>query len=379
MTELHLPLPEPEPPPETLPGQAPRIASPPKPPAPEPPAAPPVEPPPGIGPVALSPAEPEALPGIDWLALLLFIIGFILAAVAFTDFLNWLLRKLASLIPGNRKAPQLDTTSVTQKLSNSLGQAQAKLDNTMGVSFTKLGTLYIRAARAMVQQAQVSQIMARHIARLEGHATLQDHNARVTAHQGALTRTALQHTETRLASVAAETATRERAQEAQIIALTEHLTRVIEPELARLRSRIPPLEKRSTTAWDLLQQHDELLGIGAMTATVGVAMRYLGAEWTQCENNQNVGKAICATNPNTLEKLLKGSLDLLGIIEVCSIVRILAAAGRNDLITGALGVFSSGIEDLLKCTGATLAPPLNTPQARLAPSSPWAALAPVTL
>jgi hypothetical protein len=116
-----------------------------------------------------------------------------------------------------------------------------------------------------------------------------------------------------------------------------------------------------------------------MTGTVAVAMGRLGAGWTRCETNQTIGKALCGSNPDNIRKLLRDGLGILGIVEVCSLLKLIAAAGRNPIITGSLGLLSTGIEDLLKCTGASLAPPLETPQAALAPPSKWALLAPVTL
>jgi hypothetical protein len=60
-------------------------------------------------------------------------------------------------------------------------------------------------------------------------------------------------------------------------------------------------------------------------------------------------------------------------------VGLLARAVDNPVIIDGLGLFSIGVEDLLKCSGATRADPLDTPQAVLAPPMAWARLAPVTL
>jgi hypothetical protein len=116
-----------------------------------------------------------------------------------------------------------------------------------------------------------------------------------------------------------------------------------------------------------------------MTGTVAAAMARLGSTWTQCDNNQALGKAICQANPGNLRNLLKGLMPLIDIAALCGLVGVIAETGKSSVVQGLLGLFSEGVEGLLACTGATIAPPLPIAVPVLPPLTGWASLTPANV
>lgn len=350
------------------PKPAPLIGTP-APPKPAPPVAPTENPSEGNG---------GGLADLPILALLIIALALALIASYFTDFLNWLLRTALGPFGSKGGPKQLDPIATTQALSNAMGRAVSGIDKQMGVHFTRLAQTTGMLGATLTAIGELIYKLAGAISGLE-------HNTTGVRQAQAQMRAAVRKVEQLERGAAQRIAADERAAAAkhhalgqQIQELQHHVTHVLEPELEALRGRIPKLERGATVAWSEIKKHEELLGLGAFTAATAVAMGRLGAGWTRCETTQTIGRELCRSNPDTFRRLLRDGLGLLGIVELCASVKLIAAAGQNPVLIEGLGLFSVGVEDLLKCTGATRPPPLKIPPPSLGPVQRYAALAPVT-
>jgi hypothetical protein len=124
---------------------------------------------------------------------------------------------------------------------------------------------------------------------------------------------------------------------------------VLDPTVEELRERTKAIEDGFTHAWDLLKEHSEALGIGALTSTVAVALEQLGADWIRCGGTGAVGRALCGLGPAILEDLLAGALDIAGLYELCNIVTLLTDAASGGEVQSVLGEIVDGIDDLTRC------------------------------
>lgn len=359
------------------------IPTPPHPPVPEPPVVPgPPAPEPPAPPAPLPVPEPdlgEGLPDSGLLALLLVALGLAALAKALSDFFNWLTRKTLGRLWRSAGSPTLTPEDVAQPLTNAVGQQLAGVDAQLGVSFTKLAQLVTQAGSWIKTEAQLVWTLANRQAGVEGAVSAATARTNALSHSTAAAAATASAAATAAASAKTAAATAEQGLQGEIHALTTHITTVIEPELDQLRHAIPELHKGVATVWDEVTKHSEALGIAGLTAGVLTALGRVGAGWIECDSTSAVGTAICGTPANIWRKLLHGALDILGIAELCTMVGLIAEAGRNPVILDALGAFSSGVEDLAKCTGATMHGPLVAYHAALAPPAAWAALAPASV
>jgi hypothetical protein len=338
----------------------------------------------GTPPLSLKPAFPEpeapdttATPDIIKLAILILCLALVAFAKTITDWLNWLFRTMLGPLWPKANSPQLSPQLGTQAISNFLGTSLLKIDSELGVNFVRIAETNNMLGQAVLGAAVGLQTAAVKLARLEGNA------AGVQSAQAALkqsqrqTRADLHRTNVQLQAQAQAQTAANHALQTKVDTLTHHIHHVLEPELDGLRAAIPSLERGTAVLEDQVKQHSEALGLAAMTGTVAVAMGRLGAGWTRCETNRNLGEALCGSSNGAVKNLLRDLLPLIDIAALCGFVRLISSMGKNPVLLDALGVFSIGVEDLLRCTGATEAPPLPVPALTLAPPQPWATLAPV--
>ena len=338
-----------------------------------------VNPPATLRPTFPEPEAPDttAAPELSKLALLLLVLALVAIAKAFTDLLNWLFRTMLGPLWPKANSPQLSTKLGTQAISSYLGSFAQGVDSELGVNFARMAETNNMLGQAILSAAVGVQTAAVKLARLEGNA------AGVQSAQAALkqaqrqTRADLHRTNTQLQAQAQAQTAANHDLPTRVDALTHHIHHVLEPELDGLRAAIPTLEKGVAVVGDQVAQHSEALGLAAMTGTVAVAMGRLGAGWTRCETNRNLGEALCGSSNGQVKNLLRDLLPLIDIAALCGFVRLISAMGKNPVLLDALGVFSIGVEDLLKCTGATRAKPFPFVTEALAPPQPWANLAPV--
>jgi len=75
-------------------------------------------------------------------------------------------------------------------------------------------------------------------------------------------------------------------------------------ELPNLRAKVKELTDGLTNAWKQIRAHSHLLGVGALTTAVAIALGRLDASWTRCRNWKRIGREVCAANPNDITGLL---------------------------------------------------------------------------
>jgi hypothetical protein len=350
----------------TLTVPLPLIHEPPPPPTVEPPVTEPIPAPPGV---------PEALPDIVSLAGLLAALGLILLISALTDWLNWLIRFMFGPLWRKVGSPTLTNKTLAQPLSNALGKAYAKIDADIGLSFYKLAGLTARASSAIVAGEQAAYVAATRLAALTGATRAHALNTGTALQQARQAAQAASQALT--ATAAAQAGAKQRAQglDARLTALETHVTTLIEPELEGLRHLIPELEHGVTTAWDVLKQHGEALGIAALTASTATALARLGAGWVACEGGQVLGEAACRTGPNKLKSLLEGLFDIAALLDLCQLVSLIATAAESPEVTAVFTALTGGIQDLIDCRGIVVKTGLpRTRYVALPPVGSYAAL-----
>lgn len=306
----------------------------------------------------LTPQEPEAEPNaggltdLPILAILLIALALALIASYFTDFLNWLFRTVLGPFSGGRATKTLDPTVTTQALSNAMGRAVAGIDKQMGVSFTKLSQTTGRLASTLTAIGEAIYQLAGAISGIEHNTTgIRQGQAAIRADVRRIDRAA-DRAEATIQAVQKHEAADSHAVHAQLTQLQHHVSHVIEPELDALRGRIPKLERGATVAWDEIKKHDELLGIGAMTGTVALALGRLGGSWIRCETNQELGKANCRSGNNDLiRKLLAGTIDVLALSDICDLSAAMVATAQT--LRPGLEAFVSAENALIGCHGNT--------------------------
>lgn len=346
------------------------------PPAPVPPPEP--APPPEPVPVPEPVGPLGGLPDLGWLAILLVLLGLIGLAAALVEFFNWLLRAALRPIPGGSKVSTFTTTILAQPLSNALGNAYTGIDSQIGLSFTTMGQTANRVGLAILANEQAAYIAAVKLAALAGNTT-GIHTKAVAALQRSRQAQITASEATRKTTVETQRAvTIERGSATKANEQQQHITHLIEPELDSLRHRIHQLERGATTTWGEVLKHEELLGIGAMTATTAVALGRLGADWTMCEANKILGKANCGNGANNLKRLLEGLIDIAGLLALCPLTELLYATAESAPVQDALKAVVEGGEALLHCRGiATYTPPAVAAPSLSPTVFPYAALAPV--
>lgn len=263
------------------------------------------EPEPGpVGPTLVPPVTPGPAADISKLALWLIILGLIAAAAALIQAFNNLFKWFLGPLFKRAGSPTLSAQQFTQTLSNALGASYQSIDADVAMILQRLNDTAGRSATVAVATAGLALQIAERVGRLEGHSTGQDQQQAKTATQAAQ---AAQ--EAALAAQAAKTLSKGTAAalgalRASQSAETTHVTHLIEPEIDGLKARIHELERGAESAWDLLKQHEDALGVAGLAAGVATGLAQLGSSWIRCDANAALGKANCGLPKNLLNDLL---------------------------------------------------------------------------
>jgi hypothetical protein len=309
--------------------------------------------------------------------MLLLILAFVLAAKAFADFMNWLFRTMLGPLWPKTGSRTVSVQPLTKALGSYLGTFAEGFDSEVGVAFSKSGETVGRAGAAYVAIGTRLLRTAQAVATLEGRQASTSLSTSSLRHDVQRQSAQQAQTAAQLATAEAKQAATTEALAGRVDELQQHVTKLIEPELERLRGLIPALEKGATTTWAELGKHEAMLGFDAMTATVALATARLGMSWTQCDNTKQVGENICGGGGSLLRRLLTRSLPRLGLVELCTLGRLIIQAANSRLVKDALGVFSKGLAELNRCMNATTSPPLRVAAPVLPPAQTFAALPPV--
>jgi hypothetical protein len=298
------------------------------PPVPAPPTEPTHEPDEGENPepgIALPPgvSDPDtgALPGLDKLAMILLVLGLVLLANAITSFLNWMLR--TAWPGGGSRAKQLQPVATTKALGSYLGTFAQSFDPEVGTSFTQMATTAGLMSRAFVALATRLYHVAEVVSVLQSQASANVDATNALRHKVQVQDAAQVQTVKELQAQIDKEDAAERRTERQLHALERYVTTVLEPELERLRKRIPDLEKGQATTTKRVEQHDTMLGLDAMVATVATAMSKLGTTWTRCDTNRQIGEDACRDESGLLKALLANALPILLAGDLCGMAVLL--------------------------------------------------------
>lgn len=311
MSEIGIPAPPP-----VVPEPAPPIS--PEPPPEKPPVddkgvvTPPIQPAPPVEPeIPPSGGGGGGFPDLLDLAALLLVLGIVAMLFYFTGLANFILRLVWSAFGRSDSAPQLNQQQLGQPVSNLLAPYVMKRDAQFGADFAQMGATVARVGRAILAAEETIFHAVQHFLPLEGavanagrqSAHLSGRVSRQEAAQAAQARTAAQaQVNSRLR--ADRLAERLTAVEAHVTALQQTQTRTVIPALANL-------EKTTGVAWDEIRKHGEELGAAGLALGVAAALGTLGAGWTRCDNNAQLGQAQCGLPRNLLKDLL-AALTVVG-------------------------------------------------------------------
>lgn len=313
----------------------------------------------------------DALPVLGELAGLLFVVGCIYMVDAFVRSLFGTVSGAVGWIPWIGKVVSAPIHSIEQKVTSALGSAEASIDNHIGTCFHKLASLLEHMGVEILGLGLLGVALAAELADHLRH--LIGHDAAIAANQAeaAAAHRIATEAEALARSVGAAATSTELALRHRIGALEGEVAGVLEPDIAGLRDRAHEIEDALGRAWDLIRQHEEALGIGAITGAVAVALAELDLSWTRCASNNLVGKKLCGLGPELLEELLGTAIASMAIGDVCQIVTAIVT-GVDDL-QPVLDLMIAGVDDLLKCQGSErpphlpyvvpALPPLQTPAA----------------
>lgn len=312
----------------------------------------------------LGPSAGGTGPDLWTVVMLLVALGLLTLMKSITDFLNWLGGQVPGLPGGGGGGGKLSPAKATQAMSNYLGSQVSGIDAYMGSALHTEAIMVRRVGSIILRAAQVTHQLAMSLNRIESGSATARHATQQAQHRA----NQAQQTANIVATQTATEASRAKQSEGQlqhhIATVQQSQTHLIEPELDALKDRIPKLEKGIADAFDLLKQHEEALGIGAITAATGIALGRIGGGWIACETNQLLGNALCRNGSNQLRHLLEGALDIAALLDLCQLVGLLVDVAESSAVQDVIGTLADGIETLIQCRGLKLAVPL--PQTRYA-------------
>lgn len=302
-----------------------------------------------------------ALPDLIAIAVLLLALAMISAGKGVVDLINWFIQNTVGLVPGLGSIVAAPFDKALQAISNFLGSAAATFENYLGICFHLLAASVEWVGREVAGIALLDFALAERLAR-DAVGAVTNGSAVELANEAAAEAARLAR-EGISAAKAAELASAAAvgALAGRVGTLEGDVADVIEPSLEALRARAREIEDGFQRAWDLLKQHEEALGIGAVTAAVAVAIDELGSSWIRCDGVGAVGNFLCGLGPALLDALLAATFLAMTTDDVCQIVT--AVTNGLDDAKPVLDLIVDGVTDLLKCQGADMpqAWPLKVP------------------
>lgn len=310
-----------------------------------------------------------ALPDLIAIAVLITVYGLISAGANLTNLLNWFISNTIGRIPFVNQLIAVTVGAGLQAISNFLGDLAGTIEGYIGKCFHLLAAQLEWVGREIAAAAEVSLAEADRLA-VHGEKIVQ---REITDTVHTATDTIVQHTVTvdHTISKVADAGLRATvgALEGRVGILEGDLSGTLDATVEGLRARTKELEDGYQRAWDLLKQHEEALGIGAITTATALALSELGGSWIRCDGVGALGKALCGLGPALIEGLLAGVLDFAAVLDICKLFELLEDTAESRAVQDVLKGITGGIDALIACRGIELASPL--------PSGSYAALSPV--
>jgi hypothetical protein len=300
-----------------------------------------------------------ALPDLIAIAVLITVYGLITAGANLTKLLNWFISNTIGRIPLVNQLVKVTVGAGLQATSNFLGDLAGTIEGYIGKCFHLLAAQLEWVGREIAAAAEVSLAEAERLA-VHGEKIVQReitdtvHTATDTIVQHTVT---VDHTIDKVADAGLQATVG--ALEGRVGILEGDLSGTLDATVEGLRARTKELEAGYQRAWDLLKQHEEALGIGAVTTATALALSELGGSWIRCDGVGALGKALCGLGPALIEGLLAGVLDIAALFELCEIVTLFIDAASSSEVQDVFRTIVGGIDDLIKCRNLKPAKPLS--------------------
>lgn len=123
----------------------------------------------------------------------------------------------------------------------------------------------------------------------------------------------------------------------RVKALTRAVAVELPGEIAGLREAGEALARAYDRLRKLVRRHERLLGAGAITAAVALALSRLGGTWIRCTNWRRAGRQVCRMDADYLADLLALTTVIAGSISIVELAR--ALQGVTGEVTDAVDGF----------------------------------------
>jgi len=280
----------------------------------------------------------EVLPAAPLLPLLAEVMAYAVAfgicviAVHFVRALFAPTAGLAAHIPWIGKTVADGVTTIQRKLTGKLEEAVAGLDHRMALAWYKLASTAQRIGHEIMANAQTLASLA---VLLGGIPNFADWRAFIKRIHSLIAWTETHaigavHTLTR--PLTANVSALSRWTRSQVKALRHSIAVTIPGEFAGLRHRTRKVEDAVERDWTMLKRHERLLGIGALTGVVAIALSRLGASWVRCSSARSFFNKRGCNAWNEIDSLLAAAV----LIELPFTLELLATVGREVIKDGAV-------------------------------------------
>ena len=314
----------------------------------------------------VAPLAPLVIP-LGEIAACLFVLGCIWVLRGFITALLGALGHVTSFIPFAGKVTSAVIHRAENAVTDALGEAESYFDSKIGAALHECarlldwtyrelknhaGLLYTLAGVA-IGPAAVGAIRAG-ISVLHGNVHGLAHRVTDTYARVLRLEHRLQHTIT--AGVLPRLGRLERAYD-----------RVIDRDIAGLRSRTKATEAELSKVWDYVRSHPWTVVTDAFVAAVAVALARLGLNWIKCPALGRLGRRFGCGGFDLIEELLGAEIVALAAADLCDFSALVTSAAE-DFVPALMALVD--VEDaLVGCHGATKPPALRLPALRLPPNS----------
>lgn len=280
----------------------------------------------------------EALPDVGRSTAFIVVIGLIGIASAFVQALFGIAEGALGWVPWLGSKVTAPLQSIEQRLINALGAVEANIDQEMGRSFHTMA----RLVHQIPQDIAVGAVVLYHLAARGTTHTVKvvEHTLRiktvteVATGASQIAQEALNHADT--AARSAEHA--EGVLRHEIASVAADVEGAIVPSVKALQAATIKLEKGLADSWELLQKHEEAIGIGAITAATAIALDELGIGQLRCASNRTFSKGLCEAGPQTIQNLLgllfagAAIADFRTLVKLAQSVEHVTAEGITELL-----------------------------------------------
>lgn len=263
----------------------------------------------------------------------------------------------------------LDATAhhIEQRITNVFGTAAAKVEGLVGAMWHAQARIIDRIGQEIASHAGLLATLAQFVpgvgvlAHLYGLiqaarslVTKLAHEVAGVGHSAGLSVRALAH---RINTVVLP----------RIGRLEREYDRIIDKDIAALRTRTKTVEKSLEDVWTYVRSHPWTLVTEAFVGAVAVALSRLGLDWLRCPSLGRLGKRFGCTPWSILEEILAVEILALAATDLCDFAALVQTTA--DAFSPALMALVDVEDALVGCHGATRPPTLPLPVLRVPSNS----------